>query len=169
MSDATRLVFRKIIGSLGFVCGAFFSGGSSWGLYGRLMMPSAPHSFLGMESVCPLALTMSAGGFLLNHALRILAPTAREVQKDVRAPIILLRSFDDDSTPHGRYNDGPGILVSHFAFTRWHGNTVEEAIAEPLSELGPVVTVADPRRKSKPPGATRIEPASDEWQRDVSE
>lgn len=137
-------------------------------LFGRSLMPSAPDAFLGMEGVVPLSLTMTAGGILLNRALRLLTPTPAEVQLDPRSPSILLRSFEDDDTRHDRHKYGSEILVSHFSFTKWHSNTLEEAIVEPLSELGPVVTVADPRHKARPLGATRVQLSGTEWQKDVN-
>jgi hypothetical protein len=80
------------------------------------------------------------------------------LQSDPRAPVVYLRSFDQDAdsahsmTPLGSYR--------YF--------TEEEQLAKVLRDIGPCIAVGDPREKLPDLGADRIY-LGDEWQRRVLE
>jgi len=131
---------------------------------------AGPTAFLGVDSRFALTAMLAAGGLIFKTGLRLLAPSASEsIASDRRDPILLLRSFSDDSKKLDKGEGGPAILASYFTFSKWSGDTFEEAITTPLKELGPVIALARPGEKLSPLGAARVEVSNERWQIEVQQ
>lgn len=92
--------------------------------------------------------------------------TAREaLAADRRPPVLLIRSFADDSAQI--YNvdyqvDSEGNVQTYIVASR-----LETALAPQLSELGPLIAVGNPNEVFPARGAARIHFANEGWQRPV--
>lgn len=84
------------------------------------------------------------------------------VNADGRAPILLLRSFDDDSVKLRTRRSGRHTLIEKLSLRRW--DRFEELLSWQLWKVGPVVTAADPERESNSGGAVRDRHTHDSWQ-----
>lgn len=100
-------------------------------------------------------LVASAGGRLINHGKRLLAPGASTLmQSDRRSPVLYLRSFADD---------GGGISHrSEALFTSF-----EQRIEKALRRLGPVVAVGRPNESLPELGAARLYVSEEQWRHQV--
>jgi len=100
-------------------------------------------------------------------ARRLALQTADEVVAgDPRAPVLFLRSFEEEQVPL------QGARVPWFLRGFDPGSehsTLEEMIVLNLTYVGPVVAVADPSRAVTPVGAARWRLDNDEWQRFVEQ
>ncbi len=91
-----------------------------------------------------------------KQRLRNSMPTLEEaLVEDIRAPVLLLRSFQDEMT-----------LIKWLRRSEWvlQQSTLEEALALPLSSHGPVIAIGDPRRAVKHVGAARAFYSNETWQ-----
>lgn len=105
----------------------------------------------------------------LTLARRVAMRLARHRQPaDSRAPVLLLRSFADDSVRmRARRLDRAGIL-DRLLLKRWE--SFEEVQASALSKFGPVIAVGTPGERLPPPlGAVRLQLSHEEWQSRVSQ
>jgi len=85
-----------------------------------------------------------------------------KLEKDLRPPVLYLRSFshDDDTIEKFRINAGGFIdLIPDASF--------EESLVPVLERLGPVVAIGRPGEIEVVPGAARLEATDDEWQDSV--
>jgi len=100
--------------------------------------------------------------YVLRTALTLLAPEAiSSVRNDPRPPILLLRSFDDDSAT---------ILPKHAWLRSLRQKLrLEEAAANELQAFGPFVAVGKPGEKLPQLGASRAYLSDDDWQNQVTD
>jgi hypothetical protein len=98
-------------------------------------------------------------GRLWNRGRRQLARRLQEIRKlDTRAPVLLLRSFDDDNLPlESRYR------LMWFFHAAKEACTLEECVVTSLWQLGPVIAVGNPREKLSPLGAAREDIPGEQW------
>lgn len=85
---------------------------------------------------------------------------------DPRPPILLLRSFEDDTTPLERTRDPNSWIRSVIMPSFW---TLEETVEKVLGARGPVIAIGRPGEPVPPAGAAREYLANDEWQDRVRE
>jgi hypothetical protein len=92
----------------------------------------------------------------------------RQALRDLRAPVLLLRSFADDKRrvrARGRFRGG---FVDEFAMRR--SERFEEVIAFALGEIGPVFAVGQVGERLPPAlGAVRRQLPNEEWQNRVTD
>ena len=103
------------------------------------------------------------GGPLFIWAKRRTALRGAEMRDiDRRAPVLLLRSFDDDmmQIKHGARRTAPTDLSRK-------GMTFERVIEQQLTPFGPVVAIGRPREELAPLGAARDYVADQTWQDEV--
>lgn len=98
-----------------------------------------------------------------RHAA-LVADRAKAV--DTRQPILLLRSFADDTTPLVRSGDQHSWMRSIVSPTIW---TLEETIEEILREHGPLIAIGRPGESVPPAGAAREYLNGDNWKERVEE
>ncbi len=103
--------------------------------------------------------------YLFRYARRIRSRHALQaVQKDTRAPLLLLRAFRDD------YYKLPGYEAKLPVFDVVKVTaTFEEYLYEQLSQVGPVIAIGRPRERTPPLGAPRFWVADDKWKLVVQE
>jgi hypothetical protein len=95
--------------------------------------------------------------FCLVRAKRFEARPASEVlSEDTRAPVLYLRSFQDDSK--AAWNLGMSL---------WGSNTEEGEIAEIVKSIGPLVAVGRPDEKLSFFGAARVYVVASDWKERV--
>ncbi len=103
--------------------------------------------------------------FALGQACRTLARKHNAVsaraalEKDRRAPIVYLRSFQDD----GLFQPGTFFLVNDWLRTLSE-KTAEENLSTALAPFGPVVAIGRPEEEMPEVGAARIYVGDDHWQ-----
>jgi hypothetical protein len=85
---------------------------------------------------------------------------------DVRPPVLLLRSFADDTTPLERTSDQRSWMRSIVSPTIW---TLEETIEQILGDQGPVIAIGRPGESMPPAGAAREYLNGDRWKARVEE
>ncbi len=85
---------------------------------------------------------------------------------DVRPPVLLLRSFTDDTTPLARTSDQRSWMRSMVSPTIW---TLEETIEQILGDLGPVIAIGRPGESVPPAGAAREYLDGDLWRKRVEQ
>lgn len=85
---------------------------------------------------------------------------------DPRPPILLLRSFEDDTTPLQQTREQNSWMHSVIMPTVW---TLEETVEKVLGARGPVIAIGRPGEPVPPAGAAREYLANDEWQDRVRE
>jgi hypothetical protein len=92
-------------------------------------------------------------------ARRDFQPDAQKLLKsDTRAPVVYLRSFqDDEKLSHNR---------AEFAVVDW---SLETRLAAHFSRLGPFVAIGNPKEKTLEIGAARALLSDDEWQARVAD
>ena len=151
--------------------------GVVWGLRELVFLPSLTHlrlaDWLRIEPR-RLALVIAgagavaalAGSALLRRGrARCRADAARLRQLDGRAPVLYLRSFEDDDLGL------PSVLSPRRPFTELFtlrtADPFEEAIAWELSTYGPVTAVGRPGQALASLGAAREYLANDSWQEGV--
>jgi hypothetical protein len=108
----------------------------------------------------------------LKHGKQIAVQSAEDIlARDLRAPVVYLRSFQDDPlTARGTLDPaiGAGVLVVAGLFeqlNRLGGLTSEEEqLGEALREVGPFVAIGKPGEPLPQLGAARTYMANDEWQ-----
>jgi len=88
------------------------------------------------------------------------------VAADPRAPVLFLRSFEEEQIPLSAAKV-PWFLRVFDPGSEYR--TLEEMIVLNLTYVGPVVAVADPSRVEAPVGAARWRLRDDQWRRFVEE
>ena len=101
------------------------------------------------------------------RARRLALQTAADaVAADPRAPVLFLRSFEEEQIPLSAAKV-PWFLRVFDPGSEYR--TLEEMIVLNLTYVGPVVAVADPSRVEAPVGAARWRLRNDQWRRFVEE
>jgi len=111
-------------------------------------------AFLGL-------LTLPVSAFLLQMGRQLSRPDAATLlEADERAPIVLLRSFQDDEKSVKRRS-----VLARLLFWGFGGRIrLEEAIAGELARFGPFVAIGEPGEKLPDLGAARAYFSDNEWQ-----
>ena len=106
-------------------------------------------------------LTLPLSAFLLQMGRKLSRPDATTLlEADERAPIVLLRSFQDDEKSVKRRN-----VLARLLFWGFRGRIrLEEAIAGELARFGPFVAIGEPGERLPDLGAARAYFSNDEWQ-----
>lgn len=101
-------------------------------------------------------LLLSAGAWLVTRGRKATALRVDEVlQRDIRAPILLLRSFADDEF----LLDNPGRGV----FSAGQTISFEEVLAKSFSPFGPVIAIGHPGEMLPPLGFARFWVQDGSW------
>jgi len=121
---------------------------------------STAHQLAGDTAFLGL-LTLPLWALLLQLGRKLSRPDAATLlEADDRAPIVLLRSFQDDEKSVKRR----GVLA-RLLFWGFGGRIrLEEAIAGELSRFGPFVAIGEPGERLPDLGAARAYFCDDEWQ-----
>ena len=110
----------------------------------------------GVESLLFMS-WLGASAVLLKKAKSLEAEQAEaRLNRDLRPPVLLLRSFNDDGVVVGT----PGYGTQMFA----QPVTLEEAIAQVLHQVGPVIAIGRPGEPHAPLGAAREYVSNEAWQ-----
>jgi hypothetical protein len=111
-------------------------------------------------------LTLPFWALLLQLGRRLSRPDAASLlEADQRAPIVLLRSFQDDSKSVKSRN-----VLARLLFWGFGGRIrLEQAIAGELARFGPFVAIGQPGERLPRLGAARAYFSDDEWQAAVHE
>ncbi|WP_192582048.1 YncE family protein [Rhodococcus wratislaviensis] len=119
-----------------------------------------------------VALEVVAAGVLFGSFLplaftrRIAMKRPQSTTSDSRAPVLLLRSFIDDSIRMRCRRLDRASIFDQIALRRWE--RFEEVAASALSKIGPVLAVGTPGEILPPGlGAARINFTHDEWQEGI--
>ncbi len=148
------VVFGTVLSLLGWLIGfAGLQTGSSLGFLGGLALK------LVMALVAVLFIWV--GSRLRAFGKQVRALEADRVRRrDVRAPVVLLRSFRDDAlaTAHGK---SLGWILDGQALT------LEEALSKQFSRIGPVVAIGKPSEKLPPVGFSRTYVDTNDWEGEV--
>lgn len=149
------------------------------GVYGIVLVPlfpwlrlwGDPLSRASLFEVLPFAIPAAVAPGLIHLARRCLAPGAAEaVAADARAPVVFLRSFDDDALLLSRDEtvwSRLGLSLSRFFL----GNEApfEELLAEGVEPFGPLIAIGDPREALPQLGAARTYVGDGDWQQEVAD
>src|SRR5262245_40093521 len=106
-------------------------------------------------------LTLPLWALLLQLGRKLSRPDAATLlEADERAPIVLLRSFQDDEKSVKRRS-----VLARLLFWGFGGRIrLEQAIAEELSRFGPFVAIGEPGERLPDLGAARAYFSDDKWQ-----
>lgn len=123
-----------------------------------------PYVFFGGMIALLVLNLLGAGSLVARLADKRATKLYQNVREwDSRAPIVFLRSFNQD--------DAKLRAVGGDAFARWpagvgRSRTLDEILLEHASPYGPVIAIGDPRDPTPPLGAARVfvEGAGAEWQ-----
>lgn len=114
------------------------------------------------------AAALIVGGHVLFYAAKRLATRYAwipENPSDRRAPVLFLRSFEDDQLRFSRrWWDLTGHWVDLWSFRR----NADEAMIDEIAQYGPVVALGMPGEKKVPFGAQRYYSTHEDWQNIVS-
>jgi hypothetical protein len=109
-----------------------------------------------------------AGGHALFYGAKRLATKYAWVPEnpgDPRAPVLFLRSFEDDQLTFKRpWWDLPGHWFDLWSFRR----NADEAMIDEIAQYGPVVALGMPGEKTIPFGAQRYYSTHEDWQNIVA-
>jgi hypothetical protein len=106
--------------------------------------------------------SFTAAYYFHSSAKRMAAVSLNEAMKrDMRQPILLLRSFQDDLTPIARKLPFTNFQPTFFYAHAW---TLEEVVEKTLRNYGPIIAIGKPGEKLPPAGASREYVANEEWQ-----
>jgi hypothetical protein len=105
--------------------------------------------------------TLPLWALMLQLGRKLSRPDAATLlEADERAPIVLLRSFQDDEKSVKRRN-----VLARLLFWGFGGRIrLEQAIAGELSRFGPFVAIGEPGERLPDLGAARAYFSNDEWQ-----
>ncbi len=112
-----------------------------------------------------VVLVAVAGIDVLGRRLRALS-LREAIERDPRAPILFLRSFDEDRLTLPSTLLRRGLIDTLNVLRR---RRFEEAIVVQLQRAGPVVAIAPPGSRLPTIGAARASYGHDEWQEKVTE
>jgi hypothetical protein len=139
---------------------------------GGLLVLSGIHGKAGWEVVAAGSVAGGVGGLLLQVGKSLAAKTADEaLRDDPRPPVLLLRAFDDDRA-YVEFESGSqrqGNSLPHTPYTSEQFFTFEEAVADALAAVGPVVAIGRPGEVLAPVGAARTWVGDDAWQAKVTD
>lgn len=94
---------------------------------------------------------------------RLAMPVIKKtLEQDTRAPVLFLRSFQDDDLPvrvHPKSKTSPAARLALLK-----DSTFEDLIAWQAAEIGPVIAIGQPGTLLQPLGAVRDYFSDDEWQ-----
>lgn len=108
------------------------------------------------------------GFWLLRYARRFWTLRAEELRrKDLRRPILILRSFRDDMLAVER--DDEGIIERIRSITLSQGHVFEETIAKALANFGPVIAIGRPGEMLPALGAAREYLSNNVWKERATE
>ncbi|WP_370949796.1 hypothetical protein AB5J62_19990 [Amycolatopsis sp. cg5] len=158
------LGFLGGLGSLGLMLAGFLF--IVAGISGNLIV----HGLYALLITVPMILFgvvfMSKAREPLRFAKRLAQPEVRRlIADDPRKPVLLLRSFQDDSLEvrvHAETQSTPIEQLNVESFSRF-----EEVVAWALWEYGPIRAIGQPGTRLQPLGAARDYYADDEWQEAV--
>lgn len=106
-------------------------------------------------------IVLGHASFYFGKRLAARAPWKPYDDGDRRAPILFLRSFEDDQLRFWRAPwDLPGRWLDLWSFRR----NVDEAMVGELQQYGPVVALGQPGETRAPFGAVRYYATHDDWQ-----
>lgn len=116
------------------------------------------YSFLiTVPIVVPGVAVLPMGAHLVLYGRRMRAKDALTVlSKDPRAPVLYLRSFDDEDLPDPTFRGGS--LRNPFIPQRY-----EQAIVSVLRRVGPVISIGIPRERRAELGAARLYVRDEHW------
>ena len=104
---------------------------------------------------------------LIYRAKRLATPSMHTVRaRDPRSPVLLLRSFSDDTTPLSRTSNPHSWMRGQIFRNAW---TLEETIERSLSRYGPVIAIGRPGETLPPAGAAREYVSNSRWKTRVAE
>lgn len=104
---------------------------------------------------------------LARYYARLNKPTVDKVlERDLRPPILFLRSFKLDELPVSRINDGWRGMKDMFTVGEM---TFEERIKETFDDIGPLIAIGRPGEDAAPLGAAREYTDDASWQQLVLE
>jgi hypothetical protein len=160
---------------LGFLGGA---GSLATMAAGFFFVVAAVSGQLFVHSLEPLLITgpmalfgvffLSSGRQAIRFARRLAQPEVRRlIQGDQRRPVLLLRSFQDDSLEvrvHAENEATPVERLNIESFARF-----EEVVAWALWKHGPIRAIGQPGTRLQPLGAVRDYYSDDQWQPAVRE
>jgi hypothetical protein len=129
---------------------------------GALLVGGAIFWVILLPMACMGLAVMTSGRSVTRFTQRLVRPAVRHaIQSDPRTPVMLLRSFQDDSLEVRASTavDGFAEGVGSEGYARF-----EEIIALALTGIGPVVTLGQPGAVLQPLGAARDYFADDQWQ-----
>lgn len=123
-------------------------------------------TYRNTATLAPLAFFLGAA--LISRLAGWLAqrPGSTIFMDDARPPVLLLRSFADDKLRVHTYSPAAGALQM---FSLRRTERYEETVARSLSQIGPLVTVQNPRRRRHRLGAARVRITTEPWQDAVVE
>lgn len=137
------------------------------GIDGALILGARPGIFASL--LIPIVLVgigiMTRGRQVARFGQRLVQPAVREaIQADRRRPVMLLRSFADDSLEVRASSrlDGFTEAIAAEGYARF-----EETIAEALLHTGPVIALGQPGTVLQPLGAVREYFTDAQWQEAV--
>lgn len=114
----------------------------------------------------PVSLAIcSAAGLLYRRALRIATLRTSELRaRDPRPPVLFLRAFADDNVQIRRIFRWQNVLAGFRT-----GFTLERAVVDAASSVGPVIAIGRPGERLSPVGAARdyLPPKAD-WKAEVA-
>jgi hypothetical protein len=110
--------------------------------------------------------TLPLWAILLQLGRKLSRPDAKILlEADERAPIVLLRSFQDDEKSVKRRN-----VLARLLYWGFRGRIrLEQAIAGELARFGPFVAIGEPGERLPDLGAARTYLSDDEWQPTVQD
>lgn len=145
---------------------AFWAFIVSWPMVyaGFLLVQRDEFRGLGVGITVVIGLTLIAGGhamFYLGKRLAARSAWVPENPSDKRAPILFLRSFNNDQLKFKRkWWDIFGRWIDIWSFRR----NADEAMIDEIAQYGPVVALGVPGEKKVPFGARRYYSSHDAWQ-----
>jgi hypothetical protein len=139
---------------------------------GGLLVLSGIHGKAGWQVVAAGSVAGGVGGLLLRVGKSLAAKTADEaLRDDPRPPVLLLRAFDDDRA-YAEFESASqrqGHSHPRAPYTSEQFFTFEEAVADALAVVGPVVAIGRPGEILAPVGAARTWVGDDAWQEKVTD
>ncbi len=136
---------------------------------GLLVLLSTTYVRFGVATQIIGGITLIIGGHALFYGAKRLATNYAWVPEnpgDPRAPVLFLRSFEDDQLKFKRpWWDIVGHWIDLWSFRR----NADEAMIDEIAQYGPIVALGMPGEKKIPFGALRYYSTHDDWQNIVAE
>lgn len=140
----------------------------------RLVTPLLPLVFAEVATkeglwllLAQLVVVSIAGGVCFGLGARLAAESLHEaLERDTRAPVLLLRSFDEDAARVRARVLTPGILP--LGMTPRPVLPFERVLAHGLTHLGPVIGIAPPETRLPQLGAAKTTLQDSEWRNEIT-